>query len=192
MDIYPFKTLYIADLNALQAIENTGNSHLAILEEIQHTFPAVTIWIDAGINTESTVKIWQNKNVKIILASEAFTSIADYHLIAKQLNSAFVLSLDFLTQGYTGPIDLLTHSKHWPEELIIMTLAKVGANTGLDIPVIKQVMHRASQHRVYAAGGVRHSDDLRRLKALSVTGALMASALHSKQVTTKDLEALTI
>ena len=110
--------------------------------------------------------------------------------MTKTLNRPFVLSLDFLIQGYAGPDDLLTQSSHWPKEIIIMTLAKVGTGSGVDIERIKHIMQNGLHHHFYAAGGVRNLDDLSQLIALNVKGALIASALHNKSISTQTLEKL--
>lgn len=190
MAVYPFKTLYVADLNAIQSIENTGRHHQEILKDIKHHFPHLTIWVDAGINAVEKANQWVSLGAQVVLGSESFQTIEQYSLISKHLNNAFTLSLDFLAKGYAGPDTLLRQSQFWPKEVIMMTLAKVGENSGVDINTIKRIMQNNQQLHFYAAGGVRHFDDLSQLSALNVKGALIASALHNKRVSTRDLEKL--
>jgi len=190
MDIYPFKTLYIADLNAIQALENTDVNHIKIIEEIRIAFPNVELWVDAGITTIEDTKKWVGLPVRPILGSESFSTLAQYQSLASSLSKPFTLSLDFLPQGYEGPNALIQSAQHWPADIIVMTLAKVGANNGIDTQVIKTIMEKADHHAIYAAGGIRHAADLGQLKQLGVKGCLLASALHNKQISTKDLDKL--
>jgi phosphoribosylformimino-5-aminoimidazole carboxamide ribotide isomerase len=48
----------------------------------------------------------------------------------------------------------------------------------------------APEREIYAAGGVRNADDLRTLKQADVSGALIATALHERQIVRSDLEAM--
>lgn len=187
MALYPFKTIYIADLNAIQKLANTGQCHQQILEEIHQLFPQLTLWIDAGINDAVEAKKWQKTYTQFVLGSESFTSLSQYKSLIAELNNSYVLSLDFLPQGYAGPAELLQDSQHWPEEVIVMTLAQVGANVGVDNSAINAIANKAQNHHVYAAGGIRDLNDLMQLKQLSVHGALIASAFHNLQLSSQDL-----
>jgi phosphoribosylformimino-5-aminoimidazole carboxamide ribotide isomerase len=190
MDVYPFKTLYIADLNAIQTIENTGTSHFQCLVEIVSYFPNLKLWIDAGINTKEKATPWNALNAQLVLGSESFSNIEQYQTLASTLNNTFTLSLDFTATGYQGPIELIQEPQHWPTDLIIMTLQKVGANTGTDLNTIKHIITKEKAHHFYAAGGVRNINDLQQLKQLSLNGALIASALHNKQISSHELQHL--
>ncbi|MEE9332314.1 MAG: HisA/HisF-related TIM barrel protein [Methylophilaceae bacterium] len=190
MDIYPFKTLYIADLNAIQALENTGANHINIIAEINAVFPDVELWVDAGITTIRNAKKWAALQVNPVLGSESFSTLAQYQSLASSFNNAFTLSLDFPPQGYKGPSVLIQSSQYWPSNIIVMSLAKVGTNSGIDTETIKSIMAKTNHHAIYAAGGIRHSEDVDQLKQLGVKGCLLASALHNKQISTKDLSNL--
>lgn len=188
MDVYPFKTLYIADLNAIQSLENTGVNHIKIIEKINADFPNVDLWLDAGINATKDAEPWAALPIKNVLGSESFSTFAQYQSLVSTLRKPFTLSLDFLTGGYEGPNVLMQSAQHWPADIIVMTLEKVGANSGVDTQTLKTILAKARHHTVYAAGGVRHSDDLAQLKQLGAKGCLLASALHNKQISTKDLD----
>jgi phosphoribosylformimino-5-aminoimidazole carboxamide ribotide isomerase len=72
----------------------------------------------------------------------------------------------------------------------VMTLAKVGTNTGVDLLTLQRTFTKKNNHAVYAAGGVRDLNDLLQLKQLGLHGALLASALHHQQISTVDLQML--
>lgn len=187
MALYPFKTLYVADLNAIQGLTNTGQCHQQILEEIHHAFPHLTIWIDAGINHQEQAEKWQNTYTQLVLGSESFTEVEQYQSLISQLKKPCVLSLDFSPQGYSGPADLLHNTQHWPKAIIVMTLMQVGAGLGANLPTIQSILAKTNSHHIYAAGGIRHLNDLLQLKQLNVHGALIASALHHQQLSSQDL-----
>jgi phosphoribosylformimino-5-aminoimidazole carboxamide ribotide isomerase len=77
----------------------------------------------------------------------------------------------------------------WPADVIVMTLTRVGADAGPDIALARDIAARAGLgRRVFAAGGVRNVDDLKRLADAGIAGALVATALHTGQIKTGDLE----
>ena len=190
MDVYPFDTLYIADLNAIQSIENPSTSHRACIDEIHTSYPELTIWIDAGINSFRKAIAWNSPHIELILGSEAFISLAEFHQLTSALSSPYHLSLDFLANTYTGPHALLESAQYWPDKVISMTLANVGANQGINKETILKLLKKAKKSAIYAAGGVRNTQDLQLLSSLGAKGALIASALHNEQITRIDLEGL--
>ena len=190
MALYPFKTLYIADLNAIQKLNSKGQCHQQILEEIHQLFPQLTLWIDAGINDADEAKKWQKSYTQLVLGSESFANFVQYQTLIAELNNPYVLSLDFLPQGYAGPAELMQDAQHWPEQMILMTLAQVGANIGVDNNAINAIAKKGQNHHIYAAGGIRDLNDLMQLRQLTIHGALIASALHNLQLSSQDLTSL--
>ncbi len=184
--VYPFASLYLADLDAIQ---RRGHNNEAIAA-IHAQFPEVELWVDTGIADIDGVRAWRAQGLgRPVLGTECMT---DHRLIdelrAVQSEPPPVLSLDFGADGSAlGPIDLLARPAAWPNEVIAMTLARVGADTGPDWTRLRQIVAAASRRRVYAAGGVRSAEDLRALQRLGVAGALVASSLHDGRLTSADL-----
>jgi len=187
LDIYPFQTLYIADLDAIQKTAYANNFNE--IKKIQHAFPTLKIWLDAGVNHSDTLKFWQPLNIHPVIGSENLASFHAFSLLNDELNGKFSLSLDFMADGFQGPIELL-QERNWPQDVIAMTLAKVGADEGVDLETIQTMLAKKSKHHIYAAGGVRNIHDLIALKKLNVHGALIASALHNKKLTHEDIASL--
>src|SRR5215470_12302524 len=52
--IYPFPTLYVADLDA---IEGRGDNHAA-LERLRAAFPDLTLWVDNGMARLAGAERW--------------------------------------------------------------------------------------------------------------------------------------
>lgn len=186
-DIYPFDTLYIADLNAIQRLPDTVH-HRATIDSILNAFPALTIWLDSGI--QHIRDVYTLPGIKAVVGTENVQNIDDYFAMKQALGGDMVLSLDFMPNGYQGPTALIEHNHAWPQSVIVMTLNQVGAQAGVDTTTLDQMLDLASGQHIYAAGGVRHLQDLQQLKAMHVHGALIASALHHKQITSTDLHAL--
>ncbi len=129
----------------------------------------------------------QQTNIKYVLGSENLSKIDQYQLLSDAFNKKYILSLDFLPQGYKGPMELLIDNQRWPKDVIMMSLKKVGANIGVDMETILKFTKYSQAYQLYAAGGVRNLQDLQLLEKSGVYGALIATALHNKQLTAKEL-----
>lgn len=173
LSIYPFKIIYIADLNA---ITNTGNNDCVIntvIKKNQH----IDFWVDNGKKIQDLSNI-ADINYKVIIGSE-YQDITNYVTFIGYLKDT-ILSLDFFPdKGYTGPEALLTHANLWPQNIIIMTLDRVGRNAGPDIERLKHFCQNYPDKNFIAAGGVRNERDLFSLRKIGIKHVLIASALHS-------------
>jgi phosphoribosylformimino-5-aminoimidazole carboxamide ribotide isomerase len=176
---YPSQHLYIADLNAIQ---KTGTHHLPVIHQIAQQHPQTKLWVDAGIADLQDITTWSGHHFNLILGSENFKSLENFQKVSLSLNRDFVLSLDFMPHGYQGPAELLASTEHWPVDVILMSLANVGSNTGMDLRLLERFEHHVNKFNLYAAGGVRNHEDINTLKKMGIHGTLVASALHSKQL----------
>lgn len=183
---YPFKQLYIADINAIQ---KTGN-HKNTIIEITNNFSNVEIWLDAGFDSQSSIKSYQSRNIKPVLGSESLGSIDQYQALSSVSQHRAILSLDYKEDLFQGAQDLLSDASLWPNDLIVMTLNKVGSNAGPDLAKLASLKIRTKHSKIYAAGGVRNSADLEALKASNISGALVASALHNGALTQQQIKLL--
>jgi phosphoribosylformimino-5-aminoimidazole carboxamide ribotide isomerase len=189
LETYPFTQLYIADLNAIQKTAGAYKSNYNVVEAVTKYYPSLTLWVDAGISNIHELSAWGKLNVRLVLGSENFANIDNYCSL-KHYEKNFVLSLDFMPHGYQGPTELLTNDAHWPQDVIVMSLANVGASQGANIPLLGEILNRKKDFDIYAAGGIRDVNDLILLKQIGLDGVLIATALHQKQITTKALENL--
>ena len=176
LKLYPFWTLYIADIDAILGVGN----HDALIAEICQHFPKLTIWLDTGKHIFSA-------KARPVLGSESFSTLKSY----LKNKSAHVLSLDFNAQGALGIGELHDLNRYWPEEVICMTLNAVGNEQGVDTSRLQQMIAlnnaKKNPSKIYAAGGVRNIKDLQSLASMRLAGALLASALHSGQITREDI-----
>ena len=179
LSIHSFKIIYIADLNA---ITNKGNNNL-LINKIIDKFKYIEFWVDNGKKIQNLVEL-TGINYKLVIGSE-YQKITNYESYSGYLDST-ILSLDFFPdKGYTGPEELLKNADLWPENIIIMTLDRVGKNEGPDIERLKYFSQKYPDKNFIAAGGVRNEQDLFSLRKIGIKHALIASALHSGVINTE-------
>ncbi len=187
LEYFPFKHLYIADLNAIQKLEHVHDNYAAI-KDITQKHPELEVWIDAGISSIAESDIWKELDVRLILGSENFSNLSDYLTVKNQINERFLLSLDYLPDGYQGPEALIKNTVHWPNDVILMSLSHVGANLGVNTSLLERFKHASTTHQLYAAGGIRNIEDLEQLGKYNVQGALIATAIHYQQLSPEQLK----
>src|SRR5262245_32482532 len=91
LSLHPFRTLYVADLDA---IEGRGDSS-ASLGRIAAAFPQLTLWVDNGCSGQAAADAFflTHRRSALVLGSE---SQQDTHLVGAFRNDPRVLlSLDF-------------------------------------------------------------------------------------------------
>jgi phosphoribosylformimino-5-aminoimidazole carboxamide ribotide isomerase len=173
LSVHPFKTLYIADLDA---IEGTGE-HRGTLTRLKAAFPLLTLWIDNGIADRHRAEDLLDAGLgHLVLGSETQVDVALMRHFAADARVA--LSLDFRGPSFQGPPELLNEPTCWPQRVIVMTLARVGSSAGPDLERLGAIRRVAPEKRIFAAGGVRDAADLGLLKRAGIAGALVASCLH--------------
>lgn len=183
LELYPFDRLYIADLAAIQG----ENDHFQTIQAIQDSFPQLEIWLDSGIDAVDKLKGLKRLSVSHVVGSENIKSIDAIIDLKQALGKSFILSLDFNAQGFLGPIELLEKPQYWPQQIIAMTLYKVGSYAGADNKLLTSLLNKKTSHKIYAAGGVRNLDDLKQISELGISGALIASALHNQQLSSTEI-----
>jgi phosphoribosylformimino-5-aminoimidazole carboxamide ribotide isomerase len=180
IDTYPFKTIYIADLDAIQGTSNNEQ----LIEQLLDRFQAVSFWVDQGIS--SAIELKSQTRRQHVIGSETNISPKTLNELVI-LGPEIILSLDFQTKAFLGDQDLLQKRDHWPERIIIMSLSQVGSNNGPDYKLISDLQKTAGDRKIYVAGGVRHEDDLQTLNDMGIDGVLIATALHTQQITADTL-----
>ncbi|MGB1800242.1 MAG: HisA/HisF-related TIM barrel protein [Gammaproteobacteria bacterium] len=184
LELYPFKVIYIADLDAIQ---KKGTNQQVILElALQNQ--QCDFWIDAGLEPVMK-KEPDNKpaNIKFVLGSENKLPKNEFNQLLSD-KPELILSLDFVESKLKENHYLLEDPSLWPSQVITMMLSRIGSNKGIDTDCLNTVIKLAKDKSVYAAGGVRNKEDLIQLKNAKVSGALLASALHNGSITKEDLK----
>lgn len=182
--LHPFRRLYIADLDA---ILKRGLHRPAILA-LAGRFPQLELWVDAGLgDVADAAALLALPGVRPVLGSE---SQADDRLLTSLRDEPrLVLSLDLRGAERLDPAGLFDRPDLWPGDVIVMTLARVGAGQGPDLEALEGVMARAGRRRIWAAGGVRDASDLAALRTLGCAGVLLATALHDGRLGAAELQA---
>lgn len=187
LGVFPFDTLYIADLDG---IAGTGRNHDSICA-LRSEFAGVEIWIDEGAaQTNAVAALARMGRVRPVVGSETLLSqgrLAD--LLAAGAGRA-LLSLDYKGDQLLGPAGLDEEPRLWPDTVIAMTLAAVGMDGGPDLDRVATLKRRSRNTRIVAAGGVRGRGDLEALHRAGASAVLVASALHSKKLEAGDLSAV--
>jgi HisA/HisF family protein len=183
--LFTFPLLYVADLDG---IEGRGrNAGLGKL--LAAAVPKTRLWIDDGAGAKDAARrIADATNTSVVIGSESLGGLDDVAALRALPRDRYVLSLDFKGEHFDGPAAVLDEAQHWPEAVIVMTLARVGSGDGPDIERIAAIIARAGGRRVYAAGGVRNRADIEALHAAGAAGALIATALHAGTMKAGDLE----
>lgn len=181
---YPFKTIYIADLDAIEGQSNNDQ----IIEQLHDKFQSVTFWVDQGIS--STIELKDPLLRQHVIGSE--TNISPDILNEIIISSPdIILSLDFQSNTFLGVRNLLQKTSLWPGRIIIMSLARVGSDNGPDYELISSLKKTAGDRKIYVAGGVRHETDLNLLNDMGIDGVLLATALHTERITSEILKKFT-
>jgi len=168
----PSDTLYLADLDAIM---DGAAPDLASLAAVARACPGVHLWVDAGFADQDGLARFMATGLgRPVVGSE---SQQDAGLV-RDHGTRVVLSLDTRGGERLGPAVLHEEPALWPDDVIVMTLARVGTGSGPDLAAIRAVAERRSGLRVHAAGGVRGPEDVAALRRIGAAGALVASAIH--------------
>jgi phosphoribosylformimino-5-aminoimidazole carboxamide ribotide isomerase len=181
LKLYPFKIIYLADLNA---ITNNGNND-DLISQLLQKYPEITFWVDSGYQAQPG-KFANSTNYQAVLGSECYPD--DKLDALKLFEKQFILSLDFSAQQQPlGSLSLFNDAELWPEKVIIMTLARVGSGVGVDVEKLRIYQKIAKNHTIIASGGIRDKTDLETLKNIGIDYVLCASALHAGTIDGADI-----
>jgi phosphoribosylformimino-5-aminoimidazole carboxamide ribotide isomerase len=177
-------TLYIADLDALMG----GEFQFDILAALLDYLPAVQLWLDGGFRDAAAIDALRRRlgtradRVTPIVASE---SLADADAAQRCLDAHrahCILSLDRRQGSLLDAAGCHAHPAWWPERVIVMTLDRVGADTGPDLDTLRSLQALRPEVRLIGAGGIRDGADLRRAAESGASAWLVASALHDGRI----------
>ncbi len=168
LKLYPFDKFYIADLNAIGG----NGDHSRLIENLLNEYPEICFWIDNGSQL-SGIQAKTLPNYKAVIGTESQQS-QPY-----RENREFILSLDFKQGQACGDPAWFQESSFWPQEIIVMTLNRVGSNNGPDFQKLAALSTAYPARTWVAAGGIRHRNDLIRLDEMGISAALLATALHN-------------
>lgn len=171
--------LYAADLDALTG----GEAQARVLRDVLQAMPRLEFWVDAGFaDADAADRLRQRigsgaERVVPIFASESLRSVQALQACFPRPDAG-VLSLDRRDGQRLDAAGCWDLPQLWPDRVIVMTLERVGADSGPDLATLRDVQSRSPATRLIGAGGVRHADDLALAAAAGAHAWLVASALH--------------
>lgn len=178
--------LYIADLNAI--LGQGQNFELA--QTLSEALPDTELWIDAGISNLEDCASWRSLGATLVIGSETIAGLTEWEKIKDKLGRRAILSLDFDEAGVRGPKGLLEDPALWPETVIMMSLGRVGTESGQDLARFSQLRNAAAGRDIYIAGGVASTRDIAAAATAGARGVLVATALHAGAISQKEIAAL--
>jgi phosphoribosylformimino-5-aminoimidazole carboxamide ribotide isomerase len=185
--------LYVADLDAIMRRRPAA----ALVAAIAGL--GAPVWLDAGVRDEEEARRAANGVARVIVGLETLPSLEMLTSIGRTIgNDHVAFSLD-LRDGM--PIAPLGHEAAALEPaamarlaaeagigaVIVLDLARVGANRGLDVALIGRIRSAVPGITLVTGGGVRGIEDLKTLADAGCDGALVATALHEGRLTPEDL-----
>jgi phosphoribosylformimino-5-aminoimidazole carboxamide ribotide isomerase len=183
----PFRTFYVADLDAITG--SGGNERT--LAALRRSAPDAEFWVDGGFVDPGQAASAADRGLVPVLGSESFAGAAALRAVIELLGPAgVVLSLDWRGGRFLGAAELWEATPSWPDRLILMTLDRVGVDGGPDLAALERLVARANGRQIFAAGGVRGAADLAALRDIGVAGALVASSLHDGRLGRAEIGAL--
>jgi phosphoribosylformimino-5-aminoimidazole carboxamide ribotide isomerase len=189
-----FTDLYMADLDAI--IDCSTN--FQILKNINDE-TELKLMVDAGVTSIERAQILLDSGVsKLIIGTETLQKKSFVSDAVRLFESErVVVSLDLkgnkilVKLGFDGcsdPYCLLRQFKEMGvSQVIVLDLLRVGSEGGVNIDFLKKVITEIGID-VYVGGGVRDINDLVELKNLGVSGALVATALHTNKISIDQLK----
>ena len=175
-----FPIFYLADLNAITCNLHHHEQISAIVQKYEH----IRFWVDNGSQL-SNLTTSKYANYHPVIGTES--QIAPPEHQHPDGNPKFILSLDYQQEQPAGHPAWFENTAFWPKDVIVMTLNRVGSNTGPDFTKLAELTRNNPDKTVIAAGGIRDTQDLHQLSQIGVNTALIATALHQGKISIDDI-----
>lgn len=191
-EVLGFDGLYLADLDSILGLGNNFNLIKQIKSET-----ALKMMADAGINDiEKANRVLENGASQIIIGTETLDRLnfvresleyfgRDRVIVSLDLMNGKVLSKSHDVNEIIPFIETL--EKIGINELIVLDLSRVGAESGVNLIVIKEVLNRI-KIKILTGGGVRNINDLEELNSLGIDAALVSTAIHTGNLTLEEIK----
>jgi phosphoribosylformimino-5-aminoimidazole carboxamide ribotide isomerase len=179
--------IYIADLDAIMR----KGSNLTHIQDIAESL-RLDVLLDSGVsNKNDVVKLLEAGIPKVVAATETIESLEALKEIAEIASERVIGSLD-LKDGKTlgsspdfrnrNPLGVARVFEECDvKELIVLELSLVGSGRG-PIHDSLTLVNENTVLSIIAGGGVRNREDLQSLSSIGIDAALVASALHSGNI----------
>jgi len=188
-----FRELYVADLDAILR----GRPSLGLCEHFAKT-TGLHVMVDAGITTLANAGVVLATGIScLIIGTETLTDPKFVKEAVDKFGSErLCVSLDMRKGTLLTSTEKLNNlnpvaaAKYFEtlgiSSFIALDLERVGSLEGVDQHLLESLV-RTIHGGIIAGGGIRDVSDLKILQRVGVSGALIATSLHSGAVTVKDL-----
>jgi phosphoribosylformimino-5-aminoimidazole carboxamide ribotide isomerase len=189
-----FSELYVADLDAITG----GQPHFALFKRIADK-TGLVLMVDAGVtNLKMAEKMLASGVSKVIIGTETLPSVSFVAEAVASFGAAkIIVSLDLMGDRIISGFELGRRAEPMTflreleaqgvSQIIVLDLAKVGSGEGVNMFFLREVL-KTVKAEVLVGGGVRDVKDLVELKGLGVLGVLVATALHSGEISPESLK----
>jgi phosphoribosylformimino-5-aminoimidazole carboxamide ribotide isomerase len=186
--------LHLVDLDGAK---NPNTNQASLIKELLRIIP-INIQVGGGIRTESQIDAYFEAGARrVVIGSLAIESPQLVETWLKQYGSerivlAFDVNFDgatpiVMTQAWQKLTDIALFdivprflslgAKH----ILCTDICRDGALNGPNIDLYQQMIARFPELNIQASGGISQLDDVRGLKNINVSGAIMGRALYEKK-----------
>ena len=187
--------LYLADLDAIAGKEPAWETYADLFAD------GFQLWVDAGVCNAERGRLLASRGLGVVAGLETLAGPAALAELCRDVSDRLIFSLDLRggvplgnTNAWQAADDCSIAGQAIAlgvRRLLILDLERVGVGAGTGTEELcKQLTCRYPQLEVWAGGGVRGRDDLRRLQHCGVKAVLVASVLHNGALTRADLDGL--
>lgn len=186
--------LHLVDL---EGAKNPSANQASLIKALLRLIP-INIQVGGGIRTESQINAYFEAGARrVVIGSLACTSPRLVETWLKRYGSerivlAFDVNFDgvkpiVMTQAWQeltdiALFDIVPHFLSLGAKHILCTdICRDGALNGPNIDLYQQMIARYPELNIQASGGISQLDDVRSLKNINVSGAIMGRALYEKK-----------
>jgi phosphoribosylformimino-5-aminoimidazole carboxamide ribotide isomerase len=171
----PSKRLYVADLDGI----TKGMPNFDLLKRLSEI---KRLMVDIGIRDYTDLEKISQLNVDIIIGTETLEGIETLEKAIKKFNKKIIVSIDvkngkvisqFLPKNPKSAFEFLKDKN--VKRFIFLDLSSVGTLSGFKLAFLGDL--ELKEVEVYVGGGVKN-EDIKKLKKIGVSGALVGTALH--------------
>jgi phosphoribosylformimino-5-aminoimidazole carboxamide ribotide isomerase len=190
-----FRNLYLADLDAILGKSTNFNVYKQIINQTN-----LHLMVDAGISGIPKASLVLATNVsRIVIGSETLASLDFLNKAVKVFGEdKITVSID-LKEGKVMSVseaisllDVFSFAQELKkiciDQVIVLDLDRVGTEQGINLELLSNV-RKNTEFEVIIGGGIRGLRELEELRALGVSGALVATILHNGKLQVDELKA---
>ena len=140
--LFTFPVLYVADLDG---IEGRGRNE-SLPAHLAGAVPGMRLWIDDGTPARAAAqRIADERHATLVIGSESLQRRGRRRRSACAAARPLRAFARFQGRPFDGPGAVLEEPQHWPHNVIVMTLARVGSGAGPDLQRVAAIVSRAGE-----------------------------------------------